>query len=99
MLAIFASIGESNQRLLKMLASDSLHPSTLASLLTCLYGATELHDDSMGANDGHESVMTLVNIHSHAQMIYLISVTAHRPSFPVVCTVFAYSHCGIVFGP
>ena len=60
-LAIFATIGESNHR---MLASDSLPPSTLASLLTRLYGATELHNVSMG---GHESVMTLVNIHSHAQ--------------------------------
>jgi len=39
----------------------------------------------MGANDDHESVMTLLNIHSHAQMIYSMSVTAHMPSFPVVC--------------
>ena len=49
-----------------MPASDSLPPSTLASLLTRLYGATELHNDSMGANDGYESVMTLVSIHSRA---------------------------------
>jgi len=39
----------------------------------------------MGANDDHESVMTIVNIHSHAQMIYSISVIAHMPSFPIVC--------------
>ena len=66
---------------------DSLPPSTrdLTSLLTRLYGATGLHNDSMGANEDHESVMTLVNVHSHAQMIYSISVTAHMPSFPVVC--------------
>jgi hypothetical protein len=39
----------------------------------------------IGANDDHESVMMLVNIHSHAQMIYTISVTARMPSFPIVC--------------
>jgi len=68
-----------------MLPSDSLPPSTLASLLTRLYGATELHNDSMGANEGHESAMRLVNIHSRAQMIYSVSVTAYMPSFPVFC--------------
>ena len=68
-----------------MLPSDSLPPSTLPSLLTRLYGATELHNDSMGANEDYESAMRLVNIRSHAQMIYSISVTAYMPSIPVVC--------------
>jgi len=47
-----------------------------------LYGATESHNDSMGASDDNESVMTLLNIHSHAQMIYSIYMTAHMPFFP-----------------
>jgi len=70
-----------------MLASDSFPPSTLASLLMHLHRATELHNDSMGASDDNESVMTLVNIRSRAQMIYSISMIAHGqcPPFPVVC--------------
>jgi len=44
-----------------------LSPLTLASLPKRPYGATELHNDSMG---DYESVMALVNVHSHAQMIY-----------------------------
>jgi len=47
--------------LAKMLASDSLHPLALASLLTRPYGTTELHNNSIGANDGHELVITLVD--------------------------------------
>jgi hypothetical protein len=38
----------------------------------------------IGANDDHESVMMLVNIHSHGQTIYTISMTARMPSFPIV---------------
>jgi len=56
--------------------------STSASLLTRLYGATELHNDSMGANDDNESVTTIFNIRSHAQMIDSIYMIAHMPSFP-----------------
>ena len=59
----------------------SLHPLTLASLLTRPYGATELHNNSIGANDGHELVMILVDIYSHACMIYSMSVTAHSQPF------------------
>ena len=56
----------------------------LLFLLHCshVHGSTELHNDSMGTNDNHESVMTLLNIYSHAQMIYSMSVTAHMASFP-----------------
>ena len=50
--------------------------STSTSLLTRLYGATELHNEFMGANYDNESVMILVNIRSHAQMIYSISMIA-----------------------
>jgi len=62
-----------------MLASDSLPTST--SLLTRLYRATELHNDSMCTNDNYGSIMTLVNTHFHAQMIYSILMTAHMLSF------------------
>jgi len=56
--------------------------STSTSLLTPLYGATRLHNDSVGASDDNESVMTLVNIRSHAQMIYSIYMIPYMPSFP-----------------
>lgn len=36
------------------------------------------------ANDDYESAMELVNIHSHAETIYTISMTACMSSFPVV---------------
>ena len=74
-----------SKRHLRMLPSDNLPPSTLPSLLTRLYGATELHNDSMGVNEDHESGLRVVNIRSHAQMIYSISVTVYMSSFPVVC--------------
>ena len=54
------------------LPSARQNDSPLPSLLTRLHGTTELHNDPMGANGDHESVMTFVNLHSYAQMIYLI---------------------------
>ena len=37
------------------------------------------------ANDDYESAMKLVNIHSHAETVYTISMIACMSSFPVVC--------------